>query len=133
MPPPALKEGDVFFLDLTDHTGVSANTMKGPHRIAVVMNPRKLENPGHKTIVCVPIESAHAQLWDAVNQRPRIQSHHLLSARKYQELQHDSLAKCEQIYTLNREFFTDHRFTMDAIDLKEIRRRMVNIIGFGNF
>jgi hypothetical protein len=133
MPYPDLKEGDVFFLDLTDHTGKSANTMKGPHRIAVVMNPRKLENPNHKTIVCVPIESAYPHLWDAENNRPRIQSHHCLAARKYQELHHDSLAKCEQIYTLNREFFIDYRFTIDAIDLKEIRRRMVNIIGYGDF
>jgi len=133
MPCPDLKEGDVFFLDLSDHTGISENTMKGPHRIAIVMNPRKLANPNHKTIICVPIESAHAGLWDAVNQRPRIQSHHCLAARKYQKLDRDSLAKCEQIYTLNREFFMDYRFTLDALDLKEIRRRMVNIIGFGNF
>ena len=109
MPYPDLMEGDVFFLNLTDHTGISANTMKGPHRIAIVMNPRKLANHGHKTIVCVPIESAHTGLWDSVNNRPRIQSHHCPSARKYQELHHDSLAKCEQIYTLNREFFTDYR------------------------
>ncbi|MFZ1128921.1 type II toxin-antitoxin system PemK/MazF family toxin [Methanoregula sp.] len=133
MPYPDLMEGDVFFLDLTDHTGISTNTMKGPHRIAVVMNPRKLANPGHKTIVCVPIESAHTNLWDSMNNRPRLQSHHCLASRKYAELQHDSLAKCEQIYTLNREFFTDYRFTIDAIDLKEIRRRMVNIIGYGDF
>jgi len=130
---PDLGEGDVFFLDLTDHTGKSENTMKGPHRIAVVTNPRKLSNPRHKTIVCVPIGSVYPALWDDVNQRPRIQSHYCLTARKYQELHHDSLAKCEQIYTLNREFFTDYRFTIDAIDLKEIRRRMVNIIGFGDF
>jgi hypothetical protein len=32
MPFPDLKEGDVFFLDLTDHTGKSANTMKDPHK-----------------------------------------------------------------------------------------------------
>ncbi len=133
MPCPDLKEGDVFFLDLSDHTGISENTMKGPHRIAIVMNPRKLANLNYKTIVCVPIESAHATLWDSVNNRPRVQSHHCLAAWKYQELHHDSLAKCEQIYTLNREFFTDYRFTIDAIDLKEIRRRMVNIIGFGDF
>jgi hypothetical protein len=133
MPCPDLKEGDVFFLNLSDHTGISANTMKGPHRIAIIMNPRKLAKPNHKTIVCVPIESVHAGLWDAGNQRPRLQSHHCLAARKYQELDHDSLVKCEQIYTLNREFFTDYRFTIDAIDLQEIRRRMVNIIGFGNF
>ena len=133
MPPLDLKEGDVFFLDLTDHTGISANTMKGPHRIAVVMNPRKLSNPNHKTIVCVPIESARQNLWDAVNNRPRLQSHYCLAANKYHELHHDSLAKCEQIYTLNREYFQDYRFTIDAPDLREIRRRMVNIIGFGDF
>lgn len=132
MPHSDLKEGDVFFLDLTDHTGISANTMKGLHRIAVVMSPRKLSNPNHKTIVCVPIESAHPNLWDTVNNRPRLPFHHCLAASKYHELRHDSLAKCEQIYTLNREFFTDYRFTIDATDLWEIRRRMVGIIGLGD-
>ena len=133
MPFPDLREGDVFFLDLTDHTGKSANTMKDPHRIVIVMNQRKLDNPAHKTIICVPIESNRATLWDAVNNRPRIHSHHCISATKYHELSHDSLAKCEQIYTINREFFTDYRFTLDSLDLKEVRIRMVNIIGYGNF
>ena len=133
MPFPDLKEGDVFFLDLTGHTGKSANTMKDPHRIVIVMNQRKLDNPGHKTIVCVPITSVGPTLWDTVNQRPRIQSHHCISAGKYRELRHDSLARCEHIYTINREFFTDYRFTLDDQDLREIRVRMVNIIGYGNF
>jgi len=128
-----LKEGDVFFLDLTDHTGKSVNTIKEPHRIIIIMNQRKLDNPGHKTIICVPIESVRLTLWDTLNNRPRIHSHHCIYARKYPELSHDSLAKCEQIYTINREYFTDYRFTLDNLDLKEIRVRMVNIIGYGNF
>jgi len=97
------------------------------------MNQRKLDNPGHKTIVCVPITSVGPTLWDTVNQRPRIQSHHCISPGKYRELSHDSLVKCEHIYTINREFFTDYRFTLDDQDLREIRVRMVNIIGYGNF
>ena len=133
MPYPDLKEGDVFFLDLTDHTGISSNTMKEPHRIVIVMNPRKLSNTNHKTIICVPIESIRQTLWDAANNRPRIQSHYCISAGKYPELHHDSLIKCEQIYTINREYFTDYRFTLDTRDLKEIRVRMVYIIGYGNF
>jgi len=133
MPYPDLREGDVFFLNLTDHTGKSANTMKDPHRVVIVMNQRKLDTPGHKTIICVPVTSIGPALWDAVHQRPRVQSHHCLSARKYRELCHDSLVKCEQIYTINREFFTDYRFTLDKPDLREIRVRMINIIGYGNF
>jgi len=54
VPFPDLKEGDVFFLDLTKHTGISQNTIKDPHFIVVVMHPRKLENQNHKTIICVP-------------------------------------------------------------------------------
>jgi uncharacterized protein YifN (PemK superfamily) len=133
MPCPDLREGDVFFLDLTGHTGKSVNTMKAPHRIVIVMNQRKLDNPGHKTIVCVPVTSVGPTLWDTANRRPRVQSHHCISAGKYHELEHDSLVKCEHIYTINREFFTDYRFTLDDQDLREVRVRMVNIIGYGNF
>lgn len=125
-----LREGDVFFLDLTDHTGISQNTMKNPHYIAVIMNSRKLNNNKHKTIICVPMTSAHPQLWDAVNKRPRYNSHHLITPAKYPELKHDTLIKCEQIYTINREYFTDYRFTLDKEDLSEVRRRMVNMIGY---
>jgi len=133
MPHPNLEEGDVFFLDLTGHTGKSANTIKGPHYLSVVMNPRKLSNPGHKTIICVPMTSLQENLWDAENRRPKMQSHHWISYKKYPKLEHDTIIKCEQIYTINREFFTDYRFTLDTTDLTEVRRRMVNIIGYGNF
>jgi len=30
-------------------------------------------------------------------------------------------------------FFTDYRFTLNHLDLKEVRVRMVNSIGYGNF
>jgi len=95
-----LSEGDVFFLDLTKHIGVSRNTMKNPHYIAVIMNPRKLENNNHKTIVCVPMTSVQAQLWDETCNRPRIQSHHHITPEKYSELTNNTLVKCEQIYTI---------------------------------
>jgi hypothetical protein len=130
MPFSDLREGDVFFLDLTGHTGKSENTLKDPQWIVIVMNQRKLDNFGHKTIVCVPITSVGPTLWDTVNHRPRIQSHYCISAAKYHELHNDSLVKCEHIYTINREFFTDYRFTLDDLDLKEVRVRMVNIIGY---
>ena len=97
------------------------------------MNQRKLDNPGHKTIVCVPITSIGPTLWDTEKNRPRVQSHFRISSGKYHELSYDSLVKCEHIYTINREFFTDYRFTLDEEDLKEVRVRMVNIIGYGNF
>ena len=61
-----LREGDVFFPDLTDHTGISKNTMKNLHYIAIIMSSCKLNNNDHKTIICVPMTSAHSQLWDAV-------------------------------------------------------------------
>ena len=133
MPFPNLKEGDVFFLDLTKHTGISQNTIKDPHFIVVVMHPKKLENQNHKTIICVPLTSVQSHLWDVINSRPRMQSHHCISSKKYSVLRNDTLIKCEQIYTINREFFTDYRFTLDAQDLKEVRMRMFNIIGYGNF
>lgn len=126
----ALCEGDVFFLDLTNHTGISKSTMKDPHYIAVVMNPRKLLNDNHKTIICVPMTSVNQELWDAAKNRPRIFTHHLIEPKKYPELRNDTLIKCEQIYTINREYFTDYRFTLDSRDLKEVRRRMVSIIGY---
>lgn len=125
-----LGEGDVFFLDLTDHTGISKSTMKDPHYIAVVMNPRKLQNDNHKTIICVPMTSVSPGLWDAVNNRPRIFTHHLIKPDKYPELRNDTLIKCEQIYTINREYFTDYKFTLNKRDLVEVRKRMVNIIGY---
>lgn len=133
MPFPNLKEGDVFFLDLTKHTGISQNTIKDPHFIVIVMHPRKLENPNHKTIICVPLTSVQSGLWDAAKNRPRMQSHHCISSKKYSTLRNDTVIKCEQIYTINRDFFTDYRFTLDAQDLKEVRMRMINIIGYGNF
>jgi len=133
MPFPNLKEGDVFFLDLSDHMGISQNTIKDPHFIVVVMHARKLENQNHKTIICVPLTSVQSGLWDAANNRPRMQSHHCISKKKYSALRNDTFIKCEQIYTINREFFTDYRFTLDAQDLKEVRMRMINIIGYGNF
>ena len=95
------------------------------------MNQRKLDNPGHKTIVCVPVTSVGPTLWDSAKNRPRIQSHDGISPGKYRELSHDSLVNCEHIYTINREFFTDYRFTLDEKDLEEIRIRMINIIGYG--
>ncbi len=125
-----LCEGDVFFLDLTKHTGISKSTMKKPHYIAVVMNPRKLSNDNHNTIICVPMTSVNPGLWDTVKNRPRIFTHHLITPGKYPELRNDTLIKCEQIYTINREYFTDYRFTLDSRDLKEVRKRMVSIIGY---
>jgi len=125
-----LREGDVFFLNLTKHTGVSRNTMKDPHYIAVIMNKRKLENYNHKTIICVPMTSVQPQLWDETNNRPRLQSHHLITTEKYPELTNNTLVKCEQIYTINREYFTDHRFTLDKQDIYEVRKRMINVIGY---
>lgn len=125
-----LGEGDVFFLDLTDHTGISKSTMKDPHYIAVVMNPRKLQNNNHKTIICVPMTSVRSGLWDQANDRPRIYTHHLIRPDKYPELKNDTLIKCEQIFTINREYFSDYRFTLDKHDLSEVRKRMVSIIGY---
>ncbi len=130
MSDPELHEGDVFFLDLTDHTGISQNTMKDPHYIAVIMNQRKLGNNNHKTIICVPMTSAHPNLWDAVKNRPHYNSHYLITPAKYPALKHDTLIKCEHIYTINREHFTDYRFTLDKHDLSEVRRRMINMIGY---
>ena len=125
-----LGEGDVFFLDLTQHTGISKNTMKDLHYIAVVMNPRKLLNNNHSTIVCVPMTSLKPNLWDEDNNRPRIYSHYLIKPEKYPELRNNTLIKCEQIYTINREYFSDYRFTLERHDLQEVRKRMVNIIGY---
>jgi mRNA-degrading endonuclease toxin of MazEF toxin-antitoxin module len=133
LPFPNLKAGDVFLLNLTEHTGVSQNTIKKPHFVVIVMHPKKLENQNHKTIICVPMTSVHAGLWDFMHNRPRIQSHHCIAPGKYPKLRHDTLIKCEQIYTINREFFTDYHFTLDAHDLKDVRMRMFNIIGYGNF
>ena len=126
----SLGQGDVFFFDLTTHTGVSKHTLKGPHFVAVVMDQQKLSNERHNTIVCVPLTSAHPQLMNPEKGRPRIFSHHLISADKYPELAHDTLIKCEQIFTINREFFSEYRFTLDAADLFEVRRRMVSVIGY---
>ncbi|GAB7015222.1 type II toxin-antitoxin system PemK/MazF family toxin [Methanogenium cariaci] len=125
-----IDEGDVFFLDLTTHTGISQNTMKDPHYIAVIMNPRKLQNTNHKTIICVPMTSARSNLWNENAGKPRVNSHHLITPAKYPELKHDTLIKCEQIYTINREYFTDYRFTLDKQDISEVRKRMFNIIGY---
>lgn len=129
MPWPDLNEGEVYFFDLTDHTGISANTLKDPHFVAVIMNQKKLTNLNHKTIVCVPMTSKSPTLWDEANDRPRLYSHYSITPEKYRQLSHDTLIKCEQIYTINREFFTDYRFTLDKSDLMEVRRRMVHIIG----
>lgn len=125
-----LFEGDVFFLDLTGHTGISQSTMKDSHYIAVIMNPRKLQNNSHKTIICVPMTSVSSGLWDLENNRPRIYTHHLIRPDRYPKLKNDTLIKCEQIYTINREYFTDYRFTLEKSDLIEVRRRMASIIGF---
>lgn len=125
-----LGEGDVFFLDLTGHTGISESTMKDPHYIAVVMNPGKLLNENHRTIICVPMTSVKAKMWDEVKKRPRIYSHYLIEPEKYPELKNNTLIKCEQIYTINREYFSDYRFTLDKHDLHEVRKRMINIIGY---
>lgn len=127
-----LQEGDVFFLDLSQHTGISANTVKEPHFITVVMHPNKLANPNHKTIICVPMTSLKdkTNLWDYENNRPRLFFHHCIHPAKYPGLHYDTLVKCEQIFTINREYFTDYRFTLDNEDLHEVRRRMINIIGY---
>ena len=104
--------------------------MKNPHYIAVIMNPRKLQNTKHKTIICVPMTSARANLWDTTNNRPRINSHYLITPAKYPELRNDTLIKCEQIYTINREYFTDFRFALDVQDISEVRKRMFSVIGY---
>ena len=74
--------------------------------------------------------SVKPQLWDETYNRPRIQSHYLISPDKYPELRNDTLIKCEHIYTIGREYFTDYRFTLDEQDIHEVRKRMINIIGY---
>lgn len=58
--------------------------------------------------------------------------HHLLEARRYPELDRDTIVKCEQIFTINREYFNgNYRFTLEKDDLAAIRQKIAGVIDIG--
>ena len=125
--------GSVHFFDLTNHTGISKHTIKDPHFVTVVMNGRLLSRNGHQTIICVPMTSFRPEIhWDNDKGVMRSFYHHLLEARKYPILDHDTVVKCEQIFTINREYFNgNYRFPLEKDDLMEIRKKIAGVIGIG--
>lgn len=131
--PSPIGPGSVHFFDLTAHTGVSPNTIKKAHFVAVVMNPRIVSRPRHLTIICVPMTSFRLDdHWDNDKGVMRSFYHYLLEARKYPELDHDTVVKCEQVFTINREYFNgNYRFTLEKDDLIEIRKKLAGVLGIG--
>jgi mRNA-degrading endonuclease toxin of MazEF toxin-antitoxin module len=127
-----LHVGDVFYLDLTPHTSPSQSTMKKPHCVVIIMNPGKVANEAHRTINIVPLTSVKPQLWDAVNNRPRIFTHIAIEPQTYPRLTKRTLIKCEQIFTIDRDYFTDLRFQLSKADILKVREKMAYTIGFGS-
>lgn len=124
--------GTVHFFDLTQHTGISKNTIKSRHYVAVVMNARLLSRNGHNTVVCVPMTSFQPEHWNNTTGKTRLFYHHLLEAQRYPDLDHDTIVKCEQVFTINREYFNgNYKFSLQKGDLSEIRKKIAGVIGVG--
>ncbi len=100
--------------------------MKKPHRVVVVQ--RNFRKPPKRVIV-VPCESFRSKKhWDSQNEHMKYFVDYLLRASKYDELKHDTIVDCSQIFTIDSRFLTDYRFTVDEDDLMEIKRRIAYIL-----
>lgn len=127
-----IRPGSVHFLDLTEHTKPSNNTIKDRHFVVVVMSSQLTSRENHKTVVIVPVTSLYNIPWNEYRDEPALPFHHIMYKKNYPDLDHDSAVKCEQIFTINREYFNDNYiFELEKKDLQAIHQKIAGVIGFG--
>jgi|GEM_PF-2547723 len=129
-----LKTGQVYFIDLSDHRGISQRTMKDPHYVTIITNNRFLSSPNVPYAICVPMTSFDLDShWDKSKERLKFNFHHLIYKKKYPLLERDTIIKCDQIFTIDREYFNNYQFCLDEADITEVRKRVAFVLGYSSF
>ena len=131
MPRQKPKFGDVFFIDLTPHTLPSQSTMKDFHPVVIVQSDIFSHN--YPNTIVVPCKSFNPEKhWDYQNKRLKYIFHYLLLKEKYTYLKNNTVVKCEQIFTISKDYLKpeNYWFTLYKDDMIEILRRMSLVIGF---
>lgn len=129
----SIKSGNVYYLNLSDHSGSSKKVMKDPHFVTIISNDRLLSNPRIPYAICVPMTSFKMDIhWDNIKGRLRYgYFHHLIEKSKYPSLESDTIIKCDQIFTIDSELYTNFRFSLEKDDIEIIRRKIAFILGYG--
>jgi len=128
--PAYINAGAVHFIDLTPHTDPSRNTLKGPHYVTIVMNNRFCSSTSYNTAICIPCTSMRPDLWNNRECRLKFGQHHLLYPKDYPGLRNETVVKCDQIFTINKEYLSNFQFFLSEDDLKEIRAKTAFCLGF---
>lgn len=124
------KFGEVYFMDLTPHTLPSKTTMKNDHRVIIIQNDKLFPNT-YPNIIVIPTTSFNPENhWDFEYNRLKYLTHHLLKKDRYNNLKNDTIVKCEQIFTIEKQFLDRYLFTLNNEDMEEILKRVALIIGF---
>ncbi len=122
--------GEVYWLDLTQHTYPSSSTMKRRHPVVVIQNEHCFSRK-YQNVILVPGTTYDAKkYWDFSSASLKHPFHCLLSSSNYSKLAHDTLIKCEQIFTVSSSYLQSFMFNLTDNDMREILKRIALVLGF---
>ncbi|MDK2840311.1 MAG: PemK-like, MazF-like toxin of type toxin-antitoxin system [Thermosipho sp. (in: thermotogales)] len=118
--------GDIYSLDLTDHTNPSKLTLKNNHMVVVINRDFGKKFP---LVNIVPITSFKKDKhWDSKNNRLKYFHNYKLEKSKYKNLNKDSIVDCAQIFTIDKTFLNKKYFSLNEEDKIEIKKRLAYVL-----
>jgi mRNA-degrading endonuclease toxin of MazEF toxin-antitoxin module len=127
----SLNTGDVYKLDIGGKTLTGTYTVKYHHCYVIITNNALISQYNHPIVNCVPVTSLnYDKHWDNNKACPKFFFHYPLYKKKYDVLERDSIVMCEHLYTLDRIDFQDYKFTVDKIDVDNIRQKIARVLGY---
>jgi hypothetical protein len=133
MPRNKLYSGEVHFINHTDHTGSSRNTMKDWHFAVILTHNNLLMRDNYPLVSYVPMTSFKREKhWNEEDRKLRYYSDFLLKSSQYSALDRDTIVDCAQIFTCDYECLNDSRFRLTNGDLKEVRKRVAFCLGYSS-
>lgn len=125
--------GDVHWIDHSLHSGPnSQKTFKYPHFAVILTSNNLLSRANYPFVAYVPMTSYKPEKHGVFNNGyGRYPQDVLLKTTQYSALDKDTIIDCGQVYTCDYECFNQFRFRLNPSDLKEVRKRLSVVLGYG--
>lgn len=127
-----INTGEVHCINHTLHTGTSKNTLKSWHYGVVITNNGLLSRVGYPLVSFIPMTSMKMKYWNNEEGHVRYKYHHIITPKKYTILKNETVILCDQIFTCDYDCLQDAKFSLDKLDLIEIRKRVSYVLGYSN-